>query len=187
MKELAIRPGVTVRNFITKDRRKLMKPIIFLILTSFIYSFSQNILKFEDAYINAEGVDSTVTQIFKWIQNNYGYANLFMGVFIGVWMKIFFRKSGYNLYEMLVLIFYLMGMGMLMYMVFGLFQYFTGIQAFLYGAIIALVYTIWGIASFIDGKKRGNYSKAIFAYFIGWITSIIILTVTGLLIDYLLK
>ncbi|WP_392436498.1 DUF3667 domain-containing protein [Cruoricaptor ignavus] len=38
VKELLLRPGKNVREFFTENRNRLVKPIIFIIVTSLIYS-----------------------------------------------------------------------------------------------------------------------------------------------------
>ncbi len=48
IKELLIRPGQNVRNFIHKDRNRLVKPIFFIIICSLIYTIVQQFLHFED-------------------------------------------------------------------------------------------------------------------------------------------
>ena len=51
IRELLIRPGETVREFIQKDRNRLVKPIIFIIICSFIYTIIQQILKVLKIYL----------------------------------------------------------------------------------------------------------------------------------------
>lgn len=83
IKELLIRPGKNIRKFLLHDRHRLVKPIVFIILTSLIYSLSNFIFPFEDNYITYGDFDSGYTnKIFNWITSNYGYSNLLMGVFI---------------------------------------------------------------------------------------------------------
>ena len=100
IKELLIRPGQSVRSFILEDRNRLVKPIIFIIFCSFIYTILQQLLHFEDAYLenayNEIGSELASLVILEWIRNNYGYANILTGFFIALWLKILFRKYDYN-------------------------------------------------------------------------------------------
>lgn len=83
VKQLIVRPGIRVRTFLHEDRQRLLKPLIFLILTSLIYSLSNYFLQFEDTYVTYQGrPESYNSRIFNWITGNYGYANLIMAVFI---------------------------------------------------------------------------------------------------------
>jgi len=52
IKELLIRPGQNVREFISENRSRLVKPIIFIIVTSLIYSIIVHFFHVEDGYIN---------------------------------------------------------------------------------------------------------------------------------------
>ena len=98
IRELLLRPGKNIQTFVLEDRNRLVKPIIFIIITSLIYTLAQQFLHFEDGYVNAGGFEeSATTNIFGWIQKNYGYANIIMAIFIAGWIKVFFRKYEYNL------------------------------------------------------------------------------------------
>ncbi|MBX2844109.1 MAG: DUF3667 domain-containing protein [Flammeovirgaceae bacterium] len=102
IRELLLRPGKNIQIFILEDRNRLVKPIVFIIITSFIYTLAQQLLHFKD-YVNAGGFEeSAITNIFGWIQKNYGYANILMAIFIAGWIKIFFRKYEYNFFEILI-------------------------------------------------------------------------------------
>src|SRR5690606_13208854 len=95
---LAVHPGKSVRVCLTEHRRRLVKTIIFILVTSLFYSLCMTIFNFEDGYIGY-GVDdgSTANKLFKWVQDNYGYSNLMMGVLVAFWARLFFRKYPYNL------------------------------------------------------------------------------------------
>ena len=100
----------------------------------------------------------------EWIQNNYGYANILMGIFIAFWTKLLFKKYKYNFYEILIVLCFVMGIGMLIYTVFGLLEAITQLKLLQIGGIIGFIYTSWAIGSFFDKKKKMNYLKALFAY-----------------------
>ena len=187
IRELTLRPGISIRKFILEDRNRLVKPIFFLIICSLIYTLAQQIFHFEDSYIKADFEDSAITKIFEWIQSNYGYGNIFMGIFIGLWTKILFRKSGFNIYEILILIFFTMGIGMLIYAFFGIIESLTKFKILRFGGIIGIVYSIWGIGSFFDKHKPLSYIKGLFSYLLGYITSILIIVVIGFLVDLITK
>jgi len=187
IRELIFRPGISIRKFIQEDRNRLVKPIIFLILCSIIYTLAQHFLHFEDGYLSAETGNSAVIKILEWIQSNYGYANIFMGFFIGLWTKILFRKSGFNFYEILILIFFTMGIDMLFYTIFGIAESLTNLKVLHIGSIIGVIYSTWAIGRFFNKNKVSSYIKGFFSYFLGWMTSIILVTIIGVLIDLITK
>lgn len=186
IRELLIRPGETVREFIQKDRTRLVKPIIFIIICSFIYSIVQQIFKFEDGYIGYSFVkESAINSIFDWVSKNYGYANLLMGVFIAFWIKTFFRKYNYNFYEILILLCFIMGIGMLLFAFFGIADSLIDLQIIDKGYLIGIIYILWAIVQFFDKKKFMNYPKAIVSYFLGMITFMTGIFILGTIIDLL--
>ena len=102
IKELITNPGQNIRNYLSENRSRLVKPIIFIILTSLFYSLTVSIFHIEDGYVKFEGDETKYTtqlKITQWIQSHYGYANLIMGVFIAFWLKLFFKKHKLNLFE----------------------------------------------------------------------------------------
>jgi len=187
IKELLIRPGITIRNFILEDRNRLVKPIIFIIVTSLIYSLINQLFHLEDGYVNYEGLENTsTTAIFEWIQNNYGYANIIMGIFIAFWTKLFFRKYSYNYFETLILLCFVMGIGMLIYSVFAILQGLTHIDLMQVGGVISFIYSAWAIGQFFDKSKFLNYVKASFSYFLGFLTFALTAILIGSLIDFII-
>ncbi len=188
IKELLIRPRQNIRAFISEDRNRLVKPIMFILITSLIYTIFVRIFHFEDGYISYSGNKESVTiAIFKWVQENYGYANIIMAIFIGLWLKIFFRKYPFNFFEILILLCFVMGIGMLIYSAFGMVQGLTQIYLMQVGVIVAFIYTTYAIGQFFDKRKLISYVKAIFAYLLGMITFSLVAVVIGTIIDLIIQ
>lgn len=74
---------------------------------------------------------------FCWGKNNYGYASIIMAVFIAFWIKVFFRKYQHNFFEILILLSFLMGVGMLLFSLFGLFEVKFGWKWLQFGSFFA--------------------------------------------------
>lgn len=183
IKELLLRPGKSIREFLTEDRYRLIKPIIFIIVTSLIYTVSNQIFGFEEAYIKYEGVpQSSTTMIFEWISANYGYANIIMAIFIAFWLKIFFKKFSYNYFETLILLFFLMGMGMLLLALFGIVESILKRPLMEFASIFLFIYIIWGIGQFYKGKFA-SYLKGFAAYILGFLCFSLAAILTGMLIS----
>lgn len=184
IRELLFRPGKNIQTFIHEDRNRLVKPIIFIIITSLIYMIAQQFLHFEDGYVNTGGFEeSAITKIFGWIQSNYGYANILMAIFIAGWIKIFFRKYDCNFFEILILLCFAMGIGMLIYTVFGIIESTTKIRVLHIGGIIGLLYASWAIGQFFDKNKKVNYLKGFLSYLLGMITFFLGAIILGMGID----
>ena len=188
IKELLIRPGQNVRAFLSDNRSRLVKPIIFIVISSLIYTIINHFFHIEDSYVKVDETKRTATSaIFEWVQNHYGYANIIMGIFIALWVKLFFRKYGYNFFEILILLCFVMGMGMLLFSVFGIIEGLTKFHFTQVSGIVFFVYASWAIGQFFDKRKIKNYLKAFAAYTLGMLTFVYSAKLLGFLFDLVFK
>ena len=190
IRELATNPGQNIRNYLLENRSRLVKPIIFIIITSLIYTISNHLFHIEDGFIvyNETNVDnpSAIGIIVKWIKEHYGYANIMMGVFIALWLQLFFRKSNFNFYETLTMLCFVQGMTFLIFSVFVIIHGITHLNIMKIAGIIGVLYSIWAIGQFYHKKKPLSYIKGLFAYILGMITFIFLATALGILIDLII-
>ncbi len=188
---LITNPGQTIRNYLSENRSRLVKPIIFIIITSLIYTILNHLFHIEDSYVKnheAKGENpSTVGTIVRWVQDHYGYANIMMGIFIVLWLKLFFRKSNYNFYEILIMLCFVMGMGMLIFSVFVIIQGVTHFNIMTIAGVIGIVYCVWAIGQFYDKNKLSSYIKGLFVYILGMINFWVIPILIGTIIDLINK
>jgi len=191
IRELTTNPGQNISKYLSENRSRLVKPIIFIIITSLIYTFLNHLFHIEDGYVKFhEATDenpSAVGAIVQWVQNNYGYANIMMGMFVALWLRQFFRKINYNFYEILIMLCFVMGMGMLIFSVFVIIQGVTHFNLMTIAGVIGATYCVWAIGEFYDQKKISTYVKALSAYILGMITFWIFPVLIGIIIDVLNK
>jgi hypothetical protein len=188
IKELLLRPGQNVSHFIAENRTRLVKPIIFIIVTSLIFTLISHFFHIEGGYIHIiEEKKTAIGSIFNWIQNHYGYANIVIGVFVVFWLKMFFRKYGYNFFELLILLCFVIGMEMLIFSVFTLFVGLTKLNLMPIAGFIGMSYCIWAIGQFFDKTKPISYVKAFVSYVLGLITFSFSAVILGALIDLIIK
>ena len=188
IRELLLKPGDTIRHFIVENRNRLVKPILFIIITSLIYTFAIHYFDIEDRYVKIEGLDnSTIDYILKWNQKHYGYFNIILGAFIALWLKIFFKKYPYNYFEILILLCFVLGMNMLLLGLFVVFQGLTHIEVMKVAAISSILYSVWAIGQFFDRPKVMSYVKALAAYLLGFMTYMAAVLLIGSLIDLITK
>ncbi len=184
IKKLLTKPGQSVKSYLLENRKKLVKPILFIILTSLLYSLCNDFFNYEKGYIQYGNLpNSTTTLLLQWIQNNYGYANILMGIFIAFFIKLFFKKYEFNFFEIIILLCYVMGIGMLIYAFSILVDMVIHVKLLQFGGFIGFVYTTWAIADFFDKRKVSNYLKAFFAYLLGMISFFVVVILIGKLID----
>ena len=183
IRELLIRPGQNIKNFIHENRSRLVKPVIFIIVTSLIYTLTSHFFHIEEGYIkfdNAKRPEANV--INNWVQSHYGYANIIMGAFIAFWLKIFFKKYDYNFFELLILLCFVLGMEMLLFSIFALFEGLSKFHLMQIAAIVVFIYFSWAVGQFFDKKKAVSYIKAFVSYMLGMITFGLSIIILGILL-----
>lgn len=190
-KELLIRPGKSIQCFIQKDRTKLVKPITYVLFCSLIYAIAQQYLtsndfvsKFSRGWTDTLVLEeSYLVNFLKWTKNNYGYTNILISIFIALWIKLFFRKFNYNIFEILTLLLYVLGTSTLIYSVFVILDILTGYRLVYLGGFIGFIYSSWAIGQFYNKRKVLNYFKALAANLLGIITFYLIISILGGVID----
>ncbi len=188
IKELLIRPGQTIHKFISSDRSRLVKPVAFLIITSLIYTLINHFFHIEKGYFNFDQTNNAaVNPINEWVQGHYGYANIMLGAFLALWLKLLFRKYAYNFFELLILLCFLQGMGMLMFSVFATIEGLTHKHLLQYSGMLFIVYFSWAVGQFFEKGKYINYLKALGAYILGVITFTCCTLILGILIYTITK
>lgn len=191
IRELAISPGQSIRDYLLENRSRLVKPIIFIIITSLIYTILTHFFHVEDGFVVYTETDadnpSAIGIIVKWIKEHYGYANIMIGVCIALWLQLFFRKSNFNFYEALIMLCFVQGMTFLIFSVFVIIHGITHLNIMQIGGVIGILYSIWAIGQFYDKKKPLSYIKGLGAYMLGMITFWTFPTLIGTLIDLLNK
>ena len=190
IKELFTKPGQNIRNYLSEDRNRLVKPIIFIIITSLIYTLIINFFHIEAQYVTFESDGeklSTSIKIFSWIQEHYGYANIIIGVFIAFWTKIFFKKHHFNFFEILILICFIIGVSMLIFSIFAVLSGLTNLKITQIGGISGVIYCTWAIGQFFGKNKIINYIKALSAYILGMVSFTALAILLGILIDSVIR
>ncbi len=186
IKELLLRPGINIQKFIIEDRNRLVKPIVFIIICSLVYTLMQQGLNFEDGYVNYSfSEESTATIIFRWLSNNYGYTNILIAIFIAFWIKIFFRKHNYNFFEILILLCFVIGVAMLIFSFFGIIDRLISLAIIDKGFLIGVLYISWAIGRFFQKGKIGSYVKGFFSYMLGVLSFTLVVMALGAMIDWI--
>lgn len=191
-KGLLLRPGKVIREYIEEDRQKITKPITYLILTSLIYTFISHYFKtdmIQNEMLKRMYGDSLTYQLFYWVQNNYGYANLLLLVPITLWARFLFGDYKYNLYETFVVMSLVMAEGMLLYTLHVVLNFtfptIALLNEFIMGFIM-LVYLTWSIGQFYEGKRL-SYFKALLSYVLGMTTFQVVIVIVGTILSIVLK
>ena len=143
-------------------------------------------MEFEDGYVNYSfGDDSSISSMFDWVTNNYGYANILMSIFIAFWIKVFFRKHGFNFFEILILLCFVIGIGMLLFSFFGMLDSLTNLKIVDKGYLLGILYISWGIGQFFQKRKIVSFLKGFFSYMLGVFSFGLIIIVLGAALDWI--
>ena len=188
-RELIVRPGHSIREYMVESRVSHMKPIPFLILTSLFYTIISSFF-----HNGGSGIDKTafantsVVSIFHWVDSHLGYANIILGVFVSLFVKLFFKKFNYNIYEIAVLITFIMGEEMLFLsiksLIFGIFKIEVSQQII---SLVTYAYATWAIGQFFNKNSFGIYFKAFLSYALGMTAFVFISVLIGLMVDLIFK
>lgn len=191
VKNLLIKPGESVKEYINTNRQKHMNPITFIILTSLIFTLLANYFHVNELLASSQGKEiqkSKITEIFNWTQSNYGYSNILMSVFIALTTRMFFRKYQYNYYEIMVLLCFVMGQGMFLLVIETLFVNMMNAKTYInILTLVSLAYPAWAIGQFFDKRKFGSYVKAILAYALGSLLFYLVVIFVGLMADFIIN
>jgi hypothetical protein len=187
IKGLLASPGKMVRQFIEEDRSRYVKPIPFIIITSLIYTLVFYFFSiFDYAQLSQMG-ESTVVLFLNWMQEYSGYANVMIGVFVAFFIRLFYRKSDYNIPEIFVLLCFVFGIGMLIFSVFGIFQALLHFSTIYISSLIVIAYFTWATGQFFNPQKAASYIKAFLSYILGMLAFSYLLILVGILIDIIIK
>ncbi|MCL2416581.1 MAG: DUF3667 domain-containing protein [Bacteroidales bacterium] len=188
VKGMLIAPGNTVRQFIAEDRHRFVKPITFVIITSLFYALISYFFQIgvKDLGLYGDEFTPTTVLIFHWMAFEYpGYSAILQGLYMAFWIKLFFRKSGYNLFEIFILMCFISGISALATAIVTPFQGLVELNIIQITSYIMIVYLIWSVGQFFGEKKVKNYVKALLAFILGILVLSTLIVFVGTLIDVL--
>ncbi len=187
LKVLLMEPGSHIKRFLTEDRSRLVKPVIFIVITSLVYTLIAHFFHIEGLTDERIQEGSTAEKIIIWTESHMGYSNIIMGALIAFLLKLFFRKYEYNYFEIIVLLCFVMGFGMLIFAVFVVLEGLTHVDLKLIASIVSVGYCSWAIGDFFTPKPSMSYIKAFLAYLLGSTSYWLLAVLIGNLIDVILR
>jgi len=190
IKRLLTNPGESIRQYITEDRSRYVKPITFLIITSLIYTLVNHFFHIGTPSLSTQQSETefpTVKLFLNWMVDYHGYSSMISGLIIAFWVKLFFRKSGYNLFEIFVLLCFVSGIMSFCFSFIQILQGLTHLELTRISLLIAFIYHIWAIGQFFDKRKAESYIKAFFSFVLGIVSFSVLVTLIGMFIDMIIK
>ena len=187
IKKLLHTPGLTINEFITENRTKITKPVLFLVITTLLYNITNKFAHFHDDAVEKVINNNTITIIENWCNANLGYYSIILGLFVALFLKIIFFKAKYTFFEFLFLMCYIIGVDILLAAITGLFSTLLHFNFMKTYTIVCFIYSSWAIANFYGKNKWYNYIKALVAFLLGCNLLTILPPVLGIIIDFIIK
>ena len=162
IKELFIRPGHSIREFIIGKRKNHFKPISYtLVLSTVYFIFSQIIDKktflaefisgfSESAREKGLGSFNFFSTTLDWLINNHAYTTLFLIPLYSLASYIAFLGKGYNYLENVVINSYIIGQQAIIYSIFLIPSIFIANDYYieLAAVIFSITYAFWAFRTF---------------------------------------
>ena len=192
-KEILIRPGKAVREYLGENREKYVKPIVFLVFAAVIYTLIIHFFHIEISIFNIKGFGKTsewqsnldTDAVNNWIDSHLSYSAMIIGLFIALWTKMFFYKKGYNIYEFFILLSYIFGVFFISLLFFLVPAKFTNLLIIAQiGAFLGQIYIVFAIGQFFGERQVANYIKALICFFLGIVTYKYTLVLLAFLIHF---
>jgi hypothetical protein len=190
--QLSTKPGESIREYLSENRNRLMKPIPFLVFTCLVYTlagsfFDATAVNNSIGNITIDNSNSYLLKILNWFRAHYAYANIAVSFFIAFFIKIFFKKYNYNYFEIMTMLFYILGVNMLS-MAF-LVVFYNTLNIIVYRILFSLfvyAYSIWAIGQFFDKTRIISYIKSGVTFLFGYFLYFTAIGVIGIAIDIIL-
>ena len=179
---LLIKPGKTIRTYLFENRNKYVKPIVYLFFAALIFTMFTSLFHIQYTYLNVGYIEQlkdkvNLKTIDNWLIGHIAYTNIIVGFCVAPWLLLMHTKRKHNVFEMIVLMSYVLATGLLVILPLIMLIIITPIFSNL--TIFFIIYQIWAIGQFFGERKIVNYLKAILAFFLGILTHVAIFFVIG--------
>ncbi len=178
---LITRPGKLIREYIFGKRKSYSHPIRYYILVLAIYVILQNLINFDPIATVGEilgaleqpNPNSPQTKGSYLFRDNINLFLLFFAFFLAAFNKLFFRKSGYYFVEYLALGFFIVSEYILAGIFIILLSTIISPYFFLINYLLVLIYPVYVMYNFHEGKKIGRFFKALLITLLAWVLYVI--------------
>lgn len=175
IKELLIKPGYIIKNYLDGKRVDYFKPFAFIFILGTIYGLIVHFLNVSPEKemipngVSAEFSKSVETTI-EWVYGHFSLVMLGFTFIAALSSYLVFRKSGYNYFEHLVMYSYIVGI-MMFFQIISHILYYTLPVFWLIIAtmLLSCCYMIWVLTQvFRKGSWFKTMIKAIICFFLAY-------------------
>jgi len=187
-RELTLGPGAMIRRYVQGHRKVYANPFAYLVVGTAVSIMVQKAVGFQERMIattSGNTVDSPLQMEFAnrftdLISQNALYVSLGILVPLALLVRLFFRRSGYNLAECFVFALYSVGhlalLGIVLIPLYMLLPPSAAIQGIV-GLTIAVIYTVYVAEGFFSGGFVGVAIKASVAYVMAFLIFFVVMMV----------
>ena len=187
-RELTLSPGAMIRRYVQGHRTDYANPFAYLMVGTAVSFVTQKVVGFQERMVattSGNTVDSPLQMEFanrftELIFQNALYVSLGVVVPLALLVRLFFRRSGYNLAECLVFALYSVGhlslLGFILIPLYMLLPPSAAIQGVV-GLTVALIYTVYVARGFFDGGFVAVAIKTCVAYLISYLAFMFVMFV----------
>jgi hypothetical protein len=176
LKELFVRPGISIQDFLNGKRKRHFKPIAYVLFFSTVYFLASKITGqntliddmitgFSNGANASDGKLQLPTYV-SWLANNYAYTTLLLIPIFSFASYISFSRFDPNYLEHIVLNCYITGQQAILYSLFSLIIIVIDHPvAESIPLLIAVTYNFWVFAQFFkEGNRKVNILRSILTY-----------------------
>ena len=187
-RDLTLGPGAMIRRYVQGHRKVYANPFAYLVVGTAVNIMTQKVVGFQERMVaTASGnvTDSPLQSEFinrftELISQNAPYVSIGIVVPLALLVRLFFRRSGYNLAECFVFALYSVGhlslLGFVLLPLYMLLPPSAAIQGIV-GITVAIIYTVYVAKGFFSGGFFGVAIKTCVAYLIAYLTFFIVMMV----------
>jgi len=199
-KGLTLYPGKVLREYIGGNRKLYVNPLSYYFFQFGFYLLLVNLLgidigemihvkdvenSMQEAMGNPE-VDQAAQEQTAALQSmlfkNLQFFALIQYPFIALWAMVFFRKSGFNFLEHILLPLYTFGHLAIMSVVFAILYKFTGFYSLMIGFVISIGYFVFVCIKFYEPQNKVlGVIKSLVMYALSYICFMIISGIIGII------
>lgn len=187
-RDLTLGPGAMIRRYVQGHRKVYANPFAYLVVGTAVTILTQKAVGFQERMVATTGANVTdsplqlefITRFTELISQNALYVSIGIVVPLAMLVRLFFRRSGYNLAECLVFALYSVGhlslLGFVLVPLYMLLPPSAAIQGIV-GITVAIIYTVYVARGFFSGGFFGVAIKTCVAYLIAYLAFFVVMMV----------
>lgn len=181
IKELALRPGNTLTEYLSGKRVSHFKPFAFVTILATIYGLLSHYLHIypEIQILNDTSQSQKTTDIaFDWLYKHYAFTTYLLIPFYALFSYILF-KSKYNYFEHLVINAYLIGFQIILLIICLPFNYISTSLYFFLPTIVSFLYFAWTFHQIFNNQLFTSIFKTVLITILSSILGLILGLIGG--------